>query len=153
MAMRTRIPWSEKMKRPEAPRIVPVPAKWRRQYGAGPMLISRPADVDAAIREVRSGALITMEELRGHLARAAGADSACPLTTGIFLRIVAEAAEERRSAGAKRITPWWRVVQSDGTLNPRLPGGGELQAQRLREEGHQVVAARRKLRPLARAPR
>ena len=36
------------------------------------------------------------------------ADVTCPLVTGIFLRIVAEAAEEERLAGKSAITPYWR---------------------------------------------
>ena len=37
-----------------------------------------------------------MSNLRSRLAKDAGADIACPMTTGIFLKIVAFAAEENR---------------------------------------------------------
>ena len=69
------------------------------------------------------------------LAKDFSADVTCPLTTGIFLRIVAEAAEENRLAGHKRLAPYWRVIKEDGTLNPKFPGGEEQQARRLRNEG------------------
>jgi alkylated DNA nucleotide flippase Atl1 len=66
-------------------------------------------------------------------------DVTCPLVTGIFLRIVAEAAEEERIAGKPDITPYWRVLREEGGLNAKFPGGIDAQARRLMEEGHTVV--------------
>ena len=65
----------------------------------------------------------------------------CPLVTGIFLRIVAEAAEEDARGGKPEITPYWRVVRDDGSLNDRFPGGPSAQARRLEAEGHAVEPA------------
>lgn len=75
------------------------------------------------------------------------AASACPLCTGIFVRIAAEAAEEDRRAGRKRITPYWRVIRDDGSLNEKCPGGPAAQAVKLRMEGHQLEAGRGKKLP------
>jgi alkylated DNA nucleotide flippase Atl1 len=61
------------------------------------------------------------------------------LTTGIFIRIAAEAAEEDARKGKTRITPYWRVVKDDGSLNPKFPGGVKRQAEKLRAEGHRIV--------------
>ena len=76
-----------------------------------------------------------------------GVDAMCPMTTGIFARIAAEVAEEDRAAGKKRITPYWRLLKSDGKLNEKYPGGTAAQAKRLREEGHRIVAGRGKQPP------
>ena len=62
------------------------------------------------------------------------------MTMGIFLMIVAQAAEEDFQAGKKRISPYWRVIKSDGSLNPKFPGGVQAQALHLKEEGHDIVA-------------
>ena len=51
----------------------------------------------------------------------------CPLTTGLFARIAAEAAMEEASEGRKRITPYWRTLKQGGELNPKYPGGIESQ--------------------------
>ncbi|MFN0134170.1 MAG: hypothetical protein ACKVW3_16775 [Phycisphaerales bacterium] len=99
------------------------------------LLIPRPLDVDAAMRGVRKGRVQTMGELRARLARDAGAESACPLCTGIFARMAAEAAEEDRHAGRKRITPYWRTVRDNGSMNEKFPGGRQAQAAMLRTEG------------------
>jgi len=60
----------------------------------------------------------------------------CSLTTGILMRIVAEAAEEDLREGREEITPYWRVIKPDGGLNEKFPGGVEAQAVHLREEEH-----------------
>jgi hypothetical protein len=132
--------WQQKLEEqhPSHGKIVPVPPRWRARFGTGTMLIPRPLDVDALMRAVRRGKLTTQSALRERLARDAGADHACPLTTGIFVRIVAEAAEEQRRAGAKRITPYWRTIRDDGRLNEKFPGGARAQAKRLREEGFRI---------------
>lgn len=103
------------------------------------LLIPSPLDVDAAVRQVRKGRVMTIGDLRDRLAAGTGANSACPLCTGIFLRIVAETAEENLRAGRKRVAPWWRIVGEDGSLNPKLPGATKTQASRLRSEGVAMV--------------
>ena len=66
------------------------------------------------------------------------ADVTCPLTTGIFVRIAAEAAEEDRLHDRQKITPYWRVIKNDGSLNPKFPGGVAQQTRYLRSEGFLV---------------
>jgi len=111
------------------------------------MLIPKPLDVDALVRRIQRGKLATVDQIRERLARDFGADLTCPLTTGIFLRIAAEAAEEDATRGERDITPYWRVIKSDGSLNEKLPGGVEAQAHRLREEGHTVQPGKGKKPP------
>jgi alkylated DNA nucleotide flippase Atl1 len=86
-----------------------------------------------------------MDELCRRLSVAHKADVACPITTGIFAWLVAHAAQESSDAGAKRTAPWWRLLKTGGLLNPKYPGGGELQRQRLEAEGHKVLAKGRQL--------
>src|SRR5437879_603056 len=111
-----------KLDKPQEPKIVRVPPTMSR-FGGGMMLIPTPKLVDELVRKIPKGKLATVGELRRKLATEFKADVTCPLTTGIFLRIAAEAAEEDRANGRKRVTPYWRVVKDDGTLNPKFPGG------------------------------
>ena len=108
------------------------------------MVIPTPSLVDTLIRKVPKGRLVTVNELRRKLAQDFAADVACPLTTGIFVRIVAEAAEEDRAHGRKRIAGYWRVVKDDGSLNPKFPGGVEQQTRSLRKEGFAIARAGKK---------
>ena len=74
-------------------------------------------------------------------------DSTCPLTTGIFVRIAAETAEEDLRVGKSEITPYWRVIRDDGSLNEKFPGGVDAQTARLREEGHTIEPGKGKKPP------
>ncbi len=105
------------------------------------MLIPKPLDVDAVIRKVPRGKVVTLTELREKLARAAGANITCPMVTGMFVRIVAEVAAEDMKAGKSRVTPYWRVVRDDGRLLETLPGGPTEQARHLEAEGRVIHRA------------
>ena len=85
------------------------------------------------------GFLRTLHTYPQHLALRYGADYTCPLTTGIFLRVVGEAAEEERAARGGDVAPYWRVVRDDGALIDTLPGGTEAQARRLVAEDVTVL--------------
>jgi hypothetical protein len=113
----------------------------------GLMLIPKPLDVDALMRRIEPGKLATVDQIRDCLAQRHNADYTCPLTTGIFMRIAAEAAEEDLLAGKGPITPYWRVIKKDGSLNPKFPGGAEAQAARLTSEGHTIEAGKGKKPP------
>ncbi|MBT9131845.1 MAG: hypothetical protein DDT33_00346 [Firmicutes bacterium] len=81
------------------------------------------------------------------VARKHGATIGCPITTGIFVGITARAAEEAAAEGKKNITPYWRVIKPDGSLNEKFPGGVNAQAAHLREEGHTIEPAKAKKPP------
>ena len=137
--------WREKMDNPDLPKIVEMPPHMRKRFGGGrTMVVPSPHDVDAFIRTIPKGRVATVHEIREYLAGKYAVDVTCPLTTGIFVWIAAEAAEEAAREGKKtRLTPYWRVVKDDGSLNPKFPGGVEAQAERLRDEGHAVDTSRR----------
>jgi hypothetical protein len=141
--MHTRKPWREKMDPPGLPKVVRIPPTRRKKLGGESMLVPSPRDVDAVIRGVRKGRIISVGEIRRYLAAKYSADVTCPLTTGIFVRIAAEAANEAAREGASRITPYWRVVKDDGSLYPKFPGGADAQAARLRDEGHTIDTSRK----------
>ena len=140
--------WRQKLeeKHPEHGKVVDVPPKMQNRFLVGKMLIPKPLDIDALIHRVPKGKLATVIQIRDKLARDAQANCCCPLTTGIFLRIVAEVAEEDLRSGNKEVTPYWRVVRADGSLNGRFPGGVQAQANRLEEEGH-IVDLKRGRKP------
>ncbi|HYX28471.1 MAG TPA: hypothetical protein VE863_07885 [Pyrinomonadaceae bacterium] len=136
--------WRAKLEKPQEPKVVRIPPKMSR-FGKGTMLIPTPMLVDELIRRVPKGKLITGSQLRRKLAFDFATDVTCPLTTGIFVRIAAEAAEEDRANGKRRLTPYWRLIKDDGSLNPKYPGGVESQARYLRAEGLTVKHKGRKL--------
>ena len=138
---KTRKSWREKLEKDLERKIVDDPK------GRGRLLIPKPLDVDALMRQVETGKLATVDQIRGRLAKDYGADLTCPLVTGIFLRIAAEAAEEDLSRGETKITPYWRVIKADGSLNEKFPGSTNAQAERLTEEGHTIESGKGKKPP------
>ena len=85
--------------------------------------------------EVQVGTL-TIGNHKTRLAKDAGADMACPMTTGILLKIVAFAAEENRErkyrlACYKR---WWQIKE--------YPDGITLHADLLESEGHTIIKSK-----------
>jgi len=139
--MRVRKSWCEKLEGAPPAKIVEIPPRMQKQWGRGLLLIPNPMDVDAAIRKIPRGKIMTLTELREKLAREAGANVTCPLCAGMFLRIAAEAAEEKRRAGKARVTPYWRVVGQGGRLLEKIPGGPQGQAEHLMAEGHKIDAS------------
>ena len=99
------------------------------------------------MKQVPKGKLITINQIREAVAKRHGATIGCPLTTGIFANIAARAAEEASAEGKKDITPYWRTLKTDGSLNEKYPGGAEAQATRLKEEGHTIEPGKGKKPP------
>jgi alkylated DNA nucleotide flippase Atl1 len=120
--------------------VSPVPEGFPGWKDANSMVVSTPLEVDSIVRKVPDGRLVTLNEVRGYLARQYGTDMACPVSTAIFLNIVAEAAEEMRAQGETNLAPYWRVLKSDGKLNEKYPGGVEAQRTRLEAEGYTLIA-------------
>lgn len=126
------------------PEVQAITKSKSANYPVGKMLISSPREIDVVVRGIRKGRVLRMGALRQRLAALHGADYTCALTTGIFLRVVAEAAEEERALGKVRTTPWWRVVRDDGTVNDKMPGGSAGHAKRLKAEGVALEPAGKK---------
>ena len=142
----TRKSWREKFENPapDLPKVVDGPEKWKKRFGGTRVLVPTPLLVDKVIRKVTKGKLITVNQIREKLAKEFNAQATCQITTGIFIRICAEVAEEDLQNGKMNVTPYWRVLKSDGSLNPKYPGGIEAQAKRLKAEGHEIIQSRNK---------
>jgi len=132
--------WREKLADSKGlPKVGKVKGKMTTRWGTGTMVIPAPIEVDEIMRKVPKGKLTTINEIRGALARKHRVDVGCPITTGIFAWIAANAAEEAAAEGAKRVTPYWRTLKTGGELNPKYPGGVPGLTKLLAAEGHRVV--------------
>jgi len=133
--------WREKLADDKGlPRVCEAAGKLSKRWGEGTFVIPAPREVDALMKQVPKGRVVTINELRRALAKKHKTDFACPITTGIFSWIAANAAAEAEAAGAKRITPFWRTLKAGGELNPKYPGGVEGITKRLRAEGHKIIS-------------
>ena len=138
--MSKRKSWQEKLAdNKDLPKIGRITGKMTTRWGKGTIVIPAPREVDAIMRRVPRGKLITIKEIRVLLAKQHKANFACPITTGIFAWIAAHAAEEAAAEGKKKSTPYWRTLKTGGELNAKYPGGVERLRERLKAEGHQII--------------
>ncbi|MFQ6617333.1 MAG: hypothetical protein ACE5QV_01485 [Fidelibacterota bacterium] len=132
--------WKEKLAdSKDLPKVEPITEKMSRRWGTGTVVIPAPVEVDEIMRGVPEGKLITINEIRAKLARKHNATIGCPMTTGIFAWIAANAAHEELEEGKKNITPYWRTLKAGGVINEKYPGGVENQKALLELEGHKIV--------------
>ena len=137
--MKRKTTWQEKLADSrDLPKLAKFDKKPKR-WPAGTYIIPEPIEVDQIMKKVRKGKLITINEIRELLAKKHKADYACPITTGIFSWIAANAAAEQVSQGRKRITPYWRTLKTGGILNEKYPGGVKGLKKLLAAEGHKVI--------------
>lgn len=110
------------------------------KYGGTKMLLAPPIAYDKVMRQISNGELITVSLIRDYLAEQYGADFTDPLTSGIFVSIVAWASEQRASDK----TPYWRTLKRNGELNQKFPGGQEKQKELLENEGNVIISKGKK---------
>ncbi|HTI52525.1 MAG TPA: methylated DNA-protein cysteine methyltransferase [Planctomycetaceae bacterium] len=143
--MAQRKTWREKLADDkDLPKVVKITGRMTKRFGTGTVAIPAPREVDAIMRKVPRGKLITINEIRERVAKKHGATIGCPITSGIFAWIAAHAADEAADGGAKTFTPYWRTLKNGGELNPKYPGGIERLKHLLESEGHTVVARGKK---------
>lgn len=138
--MKKKTTWQEKLAdSKDLPRVEKIDEKKSRRWGSGTFVIPAPLEVDAIMRKIPKGKLITINEIRRILADKHHATIGCPITTGIFSWIAAHAANEAEQEGKKNITPYWRTLKTGGLLNEKYPGGLENLKKRLKAEGHTII--------------
>jgi hypothetical protein len=138
--VRKRKSWREKLRDSKGlPKVVEITEKMSKQWGKGTVVIPAPIEVDELMRKVPKGRVITISEIRAHMAKKYKASIGCPITCGIFAWVAAHAAHEAWQSGKKRITPYWRTLKTGGIINEKYPGGVEVQKKLLKQEGHKIA--------------
>lgn len=100
------------------------------------MLIATPRIIDAYVKNIPFGKSSDLKTMREDLALSYDAEKTCPVTTGIFLRIVAEAAYEELQAGKDidDVAPFWRIITPKMKVAEKLVCGVEfIEKQRILE--------------------
>lgn len=123
--------WQDKMQA-KPPHTVVLDKDFAGVPAGARLLISCPLEVEHYLRtQVPPGETRAIQQMRRELARLHGADAACPVSTAIFLRTVAEAAWDQIEAGtpAAQVAPFWRVVEPGTPLAKKLRAGSDWIAQ------------------------
>ncbi|MGJ7530902.1 6-O-methylguanine DNA methyltransferase [Variovorax sp. GB1P17] len=136
--MSTRKSWRDRLASyPHLPSVKEIPVAMRARRGEGTIATPSPQEVEAAMRSIPEGRLVTVMGIGEDIATRHSATIGCTVTTAIFAHMVAHAAEEAPKAEGP--APWWRTLKIGGELNAKYPGGIEAQMSKLEAEGHTVV--------------
>lgn len=113
--------WAQKREAGNPEVVVMQKPMWGMPPGTK-LLISSPREVEAALFAIPLGTTLSLPEFRAQLATAHGADATCPMTTSMFLRIVAEYGMEQLAKGVKidQVAPFWRVISPQEKIVAKL---------------------------------
>lgn len=100
------------------------------------MFIASPKIIASYINELPKGKSVSIKTLRKDLAVENKADNTCPLTTGIFLRIVAEKNYEdfQNGKALNKLTPFWRAIEPTSPMLKKLTFGKDFILEQHRKE-------------------
>ncbi len=127
--------WKEKLDNGKEPFVGTMNRAISGVPAGGLMLIPTPRQVDNYIKSIPKGTGKTPEDMAADLAKEAGADITCPMSTGIFVRIASEAAHEDMKVGMKGVTPFWRIIPPKAKVRMKLTFGEAIIDQLRKEEG------------------
>jgi hypothetical protein len=130
-------PWLKKMPITRAAKVVILEKAFAGTPAGAKLLIATPAIFAKYLMEIPKGEGRSIVRVRNELARRHRAQATCPVTTAIFLRIVAESAMELLNNGAKldAVAPFWRVIEPDSTIAKKLKCDSEWLRHVRVEEG------------------
>lgn len=136
MAAYKRKTWVEKRNSGKAWHIEKIDKDFADIPAGSTMLIATPEIVEDYVRHVPKGMGTTLAQMRQDLAGTYGAQYTCPVTSGIFLRIVAEAAWEEMQQGKKpaQLAPFWRIIPLKSPTAKKLSFGTEWLADMRKKE-------------------
>ena len=129
--------WREKVNEFEE-KIHVITPEWEKKLGKGKILIPNALDIERLINNTKKGELLTNDIIRETLAKEKKVLLTAAIPTGVYLKFIALAAEEERPIKYDNVTPYWRVLKSDGSINIKYPGGAERQIALLESEGHSI---------------
>ncbi len=117
--------WRKRFGAAKPPHVVMLHADFAGVKAGNSMLISSPGEIANYLSRIPPGETRTMDRLRNELARKAGANAMCPVTTAIYLRVVAEVALTDLAEGRRldEVVPFWRVVTPDSKVAKKLSCG------------------------------
>ncbi len=112
----------EKLAREKHLKIVTMDKAWAGMQPGQTMLVATPQMVDAYIKAIPHGETQTIPDMRRAMAEAHKCDGMCPMSTSIFVSMVANAALEDLADGkaVSEVSPFWRMITSDDKIAKRL---------------------------------
>jgi hypothetical protein len=92
------------------------------------LFIGSPGVFANYISRIPPGETRSVEAMRNELARRNGAAATCPVSTAIYLKVVAEVALDELAQGkpTQSVIPFWRVIEPGSKIARRLSCGDDI---------------------------
>lgn len=132
--------WYKRFNSAKAPHVVTLQSDFAGVKAGMTMLISSPGEIANFVSSIPQGKTATIARLRSDLARRAKADAMCPVTTSIFLKVVAEVGLAEMASGKSMadVAPFWRIIEPGSKLAAKLSCGSDGIEHLLRLDGYEV---------------
>jgi len=132
--------WKEKLNTDKSLQIKVTEKRFADIPEGSKMLIATPAIINEYVKSIPFGVGTDLPTMRNDLAIEYQADKTCPVTSGIFLRIVSEVAFEDLQAGVDidEVAPFWRIVDAKSKLAKKLECGIDFLEDMREKEGINV---------------
>jgi len=114
--------WRKRLDAAKPPKTVMLHTDFAGIKAGTAMFIGSPGVIANYIARIPSGETRSIERMRNELARRNNAAATCPVTTAIFLKVVAEVALDDLRNGKPRdsVVPFWRVIAPGSKIAARL---------------------------------
>lgn len=114
--------WRKRFDKAKPAKTVQLETDFAGIKAGSTLFIASPGVLANYISRIPPGETRTILRLRNELARRNDASATCPVTTAIYLRVVAEVALAELAAGkpADAVIPFWRVIEPGSQIARRL---------------------------------
>ena len=126
----------QKLEDSKAPKLQILDKPMAGAAAGGTLLLPTPKIVKEFMDGIPVAQQVSFQAMRQQLAQTHNGDVACPITTSMAARTVAEAAWEDIQSGKDptEVTPFWRVIAADSSIAGKLAcGSGFVTAMREKE--------------------
>lgn len=112
----------ERLKVQKSPKKVRLDADFAGIKTGEMMFVGTPMIMNEYIKKIPYGKTRTVPGMRKELARRNKCDASCPVSTSIFVRMVAEAALEELEEGKNpdEVAPFWRILEGKDKITTKL---------------------------------
>lgn len=129
--------WNQKLEKEASPKVKHIEKRFVDIPDNSDMLVATPKIFEDYLKKIKPGNEVTIKKIRQDLAKKFKADHTCPVTTGLFLRIVAEANYEKFQNGTPldEIAPFWRAIDLKSSIAKKLSFPLDFIKERREKEG------------------
>jgi hypothetical protein len=114
--------WRRRFDKAKPPKTVVLHTDFAGLKAGTVMYVGSPGVIANYIARIPRGETRTIERMRNELARRNNASATCPVSTAIYLKVVAEVALSDLSNGKppSGVVPFWRLIEPSSKIAKRL---------------------------------